>query len=225
MSTMPDFSGFLPTVLLFISIAVSVIFFLVHEFIILPPVARRMRKAKWTQCSPGFVQDDAGRVHFVINDIELPEGVVHNKRGWFLKPRPPFIKRKEEAEEEKPKRGRKKKTDQLTPEQEAALGTILEVPVLEGLGKGVFFGYDGSPLVANLKTLVHADLRIMKEIIPATISRTQLGNLHRWSVNKGYEKRGGDTQKFLILMGGMICLVVVVGIIAYMILNAGGGVA
>lgn len=250
----PDLSWLMPTMFLVVSNIIWVTVFLVHEFIVMPPVARRMRKAKWSKCSPGFVQDDAGRVHFVINDIELPEGVVHNKRGWFLRSRPPFV-RKESVdvavvqdldaiakslfeqgvpedqvkqliegmrasnEALKPKRGRppKENAEDSDETQNKALETILETPVLEGLGKSVFFGYDGAPLVANLKTMAHANLRVMKEIIPATISRTQLGNLYRWAVQKGYEKRGGEQTKIIILALACVVVIASLGIVAYML--------
>ena len=129
----------------------------------------------------------------------------------------------------------------------------MQAPILEGFGKAVFFGYDGAPLVANLKTLAfttgnavtveekklkleegkvlvvkrverfvgHADLRILKEIIPATISRTQLSALARYSEMKGYLKRGGEQMKLLFIALAVIAPIAVTGIVAYLLLNGG----
>lgn len=146
--------------------------------------------------------------------------------------------------------GRPKDDDRLSDEQLAALGCALQAPTLAGFGRAVFFGYDGAPLVSNLKTLAftsnnaleveskeeggkvkrvvsryigHADLRVMKEIIPATISRTQLGNLYRWALEKGYRKKGGDTTKLLIICIAAAVPIACLGIVAFLLLNSGGG--
>ncbi len=223
------------------AVIVAVIGFLVYRYYLEPPISRQFMAAKWKKGTPAFIQDNANVVHFTMSDTELPEGIVHNKRGFFLLPRPPYIP----SEDEKRGPGRPPKDASekgLSPEQEQALGVVLQVPTLAGLGKSVFFGYDGSPLLSNLKTLAyasaskvrdeideskkaflvnHADLRALKEIIPATISRTQLGNLYRWALAKGYAKKGGDQMKFLILIAGLIGLVATVGIVAYLLLNGG----
>ncbi len=217
---------------------------LVHEYVLMPPLARKIRKAKWSKGSPAFIQNDAGRVLFTINDTELPEGVVHNKRGWFLISRQPYIPAPPPPEDgEKGKKN--KKRFKLSISEEGVLSTVLAAPVLDGLGKAVFFGYDGSPLLSNLKTLAlvgqnvasvetaqkfkeggilksikiaaHADLRIMKEIIPATISRTQLSSLAKWSLQKGYEKKGGDQSKIVVLAICVIGCIAALGIVAWLL--------
>lgn len=207
---------------------VAVIGFLVYRYYIEPPIARQMTSAKWKQGSPAFIQDDAGVVHFTTNNIELPEGVVHNKRGWFLRGRSPYIPSDASATLQRgvgrpPNRdAATKSVDELsTEETEKVLDTVLQAPILAGLGKAVFFGYDGAPLLSNLKTLVHADLRVMKEIIPATISRTQLAALHRWSLAKGYEKKGGDQMKFLMVCVGAAIILGSLGLVVYLIMNGG----
>lgn len=236
--------------LTFIVAIVAVIGFLVFHYYLTPPIARKFISAKWKPGSPSFIQDDAGVVHFTTNNIELPEGVVHNKRGWFLRSRSPYLPGEEPVVKRGPGRP-PKEADDKTPdgevskeEAEKVLDTVLQAPILEGFGKAVFFGYDGAPLLSNLKTLAvasgnevsiqtpddaknnivrriaaHADLRIMKEIIPATISRTQLGNLHRWATAKGYEKRGGDQMKLIYVAIAGAIILGSLGLMVYMIMN------
>jgi hypothetical protein len=149
-----------------------------------------------------------------------------------------------------PGRPKEEKENGLTDEQTAALGIALQTPTLAGFGRAVFFGYDGAPLVSNLKTLAvasnealqvvdrkiaegkvvrtverfigHADLRIMKEIIPATISRTQLGNLYKWAVAKGYEKSGKDQMKLIYIAIAAAIPIACLGIVAFLLINGGG---
>lgn len=224
---------------------VAVIGFLVYRYYLEPPISRQFMSAKWKGGSPAFIQDDAGVVHFTVSDKELPEGVVHNKRGWFLRSRSPFMSESslslQQRELVKKKMGRPPK--EPTEEQKAsqpheiteaeadkALDIVLQAPTLAGFGKAVFFGYDGAPLLANLKTLaiistrpgekpIHAELRVMKEIIPATISRTQLANLYKWAMQKGFEKRGGDQMKLIYIAIAAAMVLGSLGIVAYMILN------
>lgn len=216
---------------------VAVIGFLVYRYYLEPPICRQLMAAKWKQGTPAFIQDNAGVVHFTMSDKDLPEGVVHNKRGWFLLSRAPYIpdiSHQQQQQAQMPvKRGpgrppKSKVQSELQEEQpptveqeNEALATILQVPILAGFGKAVFFGYDGAPLLGNLKTLCHADLRVMKEIIPATISRTQLSNLVKWAMQKGYEKRGGDQTKFLVLCVGIAAVLGSLGLVVYLILNGG----
>ncbi len=74
-------------------------------------------------------------------------------------------------------------------------------------------------ILKSIKIAAHADLRIMKEIIPATISRTQLNALHKWSLLKGYEKKGGDQTKVVVLAICVIGCIAALGIVAYMLLS------
>ena len=85
-STMPDFSGFLPTILFLIAIIVSVTLFLVHEFWLLPAISRAFRKSKWSKGITAFIQDLSGNVLLIISKKDLPEGVTKTSRGWFLLP-------------------------------------------------------------------------------------------------------------------------------------------
>lgn len=281
---------------------VALVGFLVYRYYLEPPIARQFTSLRWKKfTSVGFIQDDSNTVHLVTTDTELPEGVVHTKRGWFLRSRAPYITgrsvekkldKKEVAEKVyeqvkadllekgievsdealnvmvkdkvaalmreqgngdngKRGRGRPPKNSEVEEEDysiyEDGLKTVLQAPVLAGFGRSVFFGYEGAPLVGNLKTLAltgnnavevtkdsddkkswrvtikkvvaHADMRVFKEIIPATISRTQLAALHNYSLNKGYLKRGGDQMKLIYLAIAAAIPLGVMGLVVYLILN------
>lgn len=236
---------------------VAVIVFVLYRYWWEPPISRQFTSAHHRAGPVGFIQDDANQVHLVTSQAALPEGVIFTKRGFFLQSRAPYIA-EEPLGQKKEKRGvgRPKKVEVLPPPEPVdkdlereVFSTVLQAPILAGFGKAVFFGYDGAPLVSNLKTLAlttgnaltvhetfknlegtkifrsierfvgHADLRIMKEIIPATISRTQLGNLYRWALNKGYEKRGGDQMKLIMIVLCVMAPIAVTGIIAYLLMN------
>lgn len=205
---------------------VAVIAFLVYRYYLEPPISRAFMSAKWKKGPVGFVQDDANVVHLVTTNEALPEGVIHTNRGWFLQSRAPYIATEGKRGPGRPPKSEADDSDKisngLTEDENKCLDTVLQAPVLEGFGKAVFFGYDGAPLVSNLKTLVHADLRVMKEIIPATISRTQLGNLHRWSLSKGYMKRGGDQMKLIYIAIAAAIPIACLGLVVFLILNGGG---
>lgn len=235
----------------FVVAIVAVVGFLVLWFYIVPPIGRQMTSAKWKKGPVGFVQDDANVVHLVTSQASLPEGVISTKRGLFLQSRAPYI---QDVDDVKGKPGRPpKRVDDYRELEREAFSTVLQAPILAGFGKAVFFGYDGAPLVSNLKTLAmttgnaltveekklvsdggkvsvvrrverfvgHADLRILKEIIPATISRTQLSALSRYSEMKGYLKRGGEQMKLLFIALAVIAPIAVTGIVAYLLLNGG----
>lgn len=235
----------------FVVAIVAVVGFLVLWFYIVPPIGRQMTSAKWKKGPVGFVQDDANVVHLVTSQASLPEGVISTKRGLFLQSRAPYI---QDVDDVKGKPGRPpKRVDDSREMEREAFSTVLQAPILAGFGKAVFFGYDGAPLVSNLKTLAmttgnaltveekklvsdggkvsvvrrverfvgHADLRILKEIIPATISRTQLSALARYSEMKGYLKRGGEQMKLLFIALAVIAPIAVTGIVAYLLLNGG----
>lgn len=149
------------------------------------------------------------------------------------------------------KTGEEEDSNGLTLSQNECFETALQTPTLAGFGRAVFFAYDGAPLVSNLKTLSvatdnavlsvtehkdkegavkktfyrylgHADLRVMKEIIPATISRTQLANLYKWAVAKGYEKSGKDQMKLIYIAIAAAIPIACLGLVVFLILNGGG---
>lgn len=222
----PDFGGLIWMVICIILVIVFISAALTFCFWIMPPIARTMIRAKWSKCSPCFIQDNMGRVHFIIDDTELPEGLFHNKRGWFITSTPLPHNKSVKTQKEKDKmtealQAIKVLSKKEQQEIEDCEETVLETPILAGLGKTVFFGYDGAPLLSNIKTLAHANLKVMREILAKTDTKTRFGLLHRWSVQKGYEKAGKDTQKVIIIAICAIALVATVGIIAYLLLQGG----
>lgn len=221
---------------------VAVIGFLVYRYFLEPPICRQFMSAKWKAGTPAFIQDNANVVHFTMSDKDLPEGILHNKKGWFLLPRTPYLP-EDQAKAKRgvgrpPKEAEGDNSKELSDDQKEALKTVLQVPTLAGFGKAVFFGYVGSPLLANLETLAkvgdkypveadkkiggHADLRVLKEVIPATISRTQLGNLYKWALSKGYEKRGGDQMKLIYIALAAAIPIACLGIVAFLLINGKG---
>lgn len=183
---------------------------------------------KWSKGSPAFIQH-AGRVYVYSGDAELPEGVTHNKFGWFLKSTNPY---REGQQRRGP--GRPQKTPEGTTsnqeEVDAALDVVLRTPILDGLDKQVFFGSSDAPLLSNLETLSllsqkqekpnskqgsikHSILSVVKEVIPATISRSQLEALGTFEYLRGLKVRGGDVIKLIIIAIAVIGVIVTAGLV------------
>jgi len=219
----PDFSGI---IWMFITLIISIIFvsvFLLFVFWFMPPISRTFIRIKWSKSSPAFIQH-GGRVSIYTSDQELPEGVIHNQQGWFLKSTHPY------KGETKRSPGRPRK-DEADPKEEVdeAINIVLRTPILDGLGKQVFFGSADTPLISNLETLAeitpqnptgkvrHSLLNILKEIIPATISRTQLEALATLNYLRGLKVGKGEMMRLIILIVCLIALIATVGIVFYFI--------
>lgn len=207
-----------------IILIVGICGFLAFVFWFMPPISRRFIKIKWSRGSPAFIQH-GGRVSVYSSNEELPEGVIHNEQGWFLKSTHPYIG--------EPKRGvgrpRKDETSNKESNEkeeiDKALDVVLRAPILDGLGKQVFFGSTDTPLVSNLDTLAaitpqnpagkvrHSLLNILKEIIPATISRTQLEALGTLEYLRGLKVGKGEMMRLIIIVVCMIALVATVGLV------------
>jgi hypothetical protein len=232
---LPDFGGL---IWMFICIIEAVIFIacaMLFVFWVMPPISRRFIRMKWSKGSPAFIQH-AGRVYVCSGDAELPEGVTHNKFGWFLKSTNPF-----RGEHEKRGPGRSPKTSEgETGKQEKvdeALDIVLRTPILDGLDKQVFFGSSDAPLLSNLETLSslsqeqeskpgsikHSLLSVIKEVIPATISRSQLEALGTFEYLRGLKVRGGDVIKLVIVAIAVIGVIVTVGLVFWFLTQGKAG--
>jgi hypothetical protein len=200
-----DFGSFYWIVIWVATILVVAIIALVHEFVILPPIAKDMRKAKWSKGVPAFIQNDAGNVVFLTSDKQMPEGVIHNKLGWFLLPRPTT---ENEVKDFKRGPGRPPKIDASKDENPEVgqtvraenielMGKLLHTPILKGLGKQVFFGATSSAMLTNLWTMAHADLLQARRLIPMNTQKTQLDALATGSRIEGMKMMGGDLVKWI----------------------------
>lgn len=124
---------------------------------------------------------------------------------------------------------------------------LLNTPILEGLGKPVFFGCIDSVALSNLqvvselsddphiteaekgkegtirkvKTIAHANLRNLRMLAPLMYSKTQLAALESQSIREGEKMAGREMQKIVIIAIAVIGVVATVGIIAYMLVNGG----
>ena len=182
----PDFGGIFWMAMTLIAVVVSIVLFIVYRYVVEPPIAREMTKAKWSAGAPAFIQDETG-VNFMVSDKKLPEGVVHyKKRGWFL------IAKKNVQQEEQfnPKKRKSENQDSAEhplkrlqrerkrrEEQEKTEEIILHTPILRGLNKQVFFGSVDSVALSSLTTIAHADLKKVRELAPKMYQKTQLDSL------------------------------------------------
>lgn len=241
----PDFGGLIWMVIALIEAIVFISAALAFIFWFMPPIARRFIRIKWSKGSPAFIQH-AGRVFLFSSSEELPEGVIRNKMGWFLKSVTPY---KGEPAQQKRKPGRPPKTPEKLPEGTSmddineAIEISLRTPILEGLGKQVFFGSSDTPLLSNLETISamseqqtmsnggkkeakggirHAVLSALREVIPATMARSQLDALATFNYLRGLKVRGGDMIKLVIVCVAVIGVVATVGLVFYFLTQGGG---
>lgn len=244
---LPEFSTLIWLVIIIVILMVWVGSFLLFLFWFMPPISRKFIGIKWRSGSPCFIQH-GGRVSVYSSSDELPEGVIHNRLGWFLKSAHPFgqaektklealiEKYKDDPEAERKimeelKSNKKKYTWTIKKEKEIedlkdiALDKVLRAPILDGLNKQVFFGSSDTALLSNLETLSeftphnpdkgvkHSLLTVLKEVIPATMSRTQLDALATLNYLRGLKAAKGETMKLLIIVACLIGLIGTVGLV------------
>lgn len=101
------------------------------------------------------------------------------------------------------------------------LEMITHTPMLNGLGKQVFFGSTTSVALTGLKTIAHADLRKTRLLAPRMYSKTQLAALAAGSREEGKRMMGKETTKILVLCIGAAILLGSLGLVVYLILNGG----
>jgi len=229
----PDFGGIIWMFIALIEAVIFICVFFLFVFWIMPPISRRFIRLKWSKGSPAFIQH-GGRVSVYASNEDLPEGVIHNKQGWFLKPTHPY---REGGLKRLPGRPRK---DEATPKEQMdkAIEVALRTPILDGLDKQVFFGSADTSLVSNLETLAeftpqnpqtndpnsenpkltnvrHSLLNVLKELIPATMSRTQLDALGTLNYLRGLKVGRGDVIKLVIIAICVIGVLVSAGLVIY----------
>jgi hypothetical protein len=175
----PDFGGLIWMIIALLEAIIFVAAALAFVFWLMPPIARKFIRAKFSKRSVAFIQH-AGKVRLCMTKAELPEGVIENEFGWFLKSTMPY-KGKDEPEKRGPGRPHKKAEDSVQAFKEQiiekggekaweviapfvlaassdedinrALDIALETPILEGLNKHVLFGSSDTALLGNLNTI------------------------------------------------------------------------
>lgn len=208
----------------FAAIAATVIGALVHEFFIMTSFAKKARKLKFVKGLPAMIQF-ANTVRLIFSDADLPEGLHHMAGQWFMRSQTPYLGTAKRGpgrpSKEEKKANDEQKGDPLNKDERDTLDMILQTPTLEGVGKPIFFGCINQPLLGNLPTIAHANLPKVKEIIPATLTQTQLDALHTYSKIKGLKMMGKDTKQFFLYVLGAICVIACLGLVVYLILQGG----
>lgn len=240
----PDFGGLIWMIIALIEGVLFTGFIILFVTWIMPPIARRMIRAKWSRGSIAFIQH-AGRVRLCITKTELPEGVIENEYGWFMKSTVPYGSQDQTPEKRgpgrPPKNPEQKEAEPTLENVEKTLEVALRVPILEGLGKQVLFGSTDTSLLSNLEAIgalsphkiktknkdgedgvfSHAILNTLKAIIPATFGRTNLDALATLNYLRGLKVRGGEAMKIIIIAICVIGVIATVGLVFYFLTQGG----
>lgn len=230
---MIDFTSFMWTIIAILEALFFVAFFIIYNFWFMPPIARTMTRIKWSKGTIAFIQH--GNVVRVFSSDSLPDGILHNKLGWFLKSVHPYQKQMTK------KRGRPLKNpheQENAPTvakevEQQAVEIALRTPILEGLGRPVFFGSSDTPLLSNLETLAiltqsqpthtgirHAVLTAIRNVLPATYPFVQLDSLATWNYLRGLKMRGNEGTRWILAAIAGATIIAVTGIICYFIFKA-----
>ncbi len=186
--------------------------FAVHELFIMTPFAKHARSLKRCKGLPAFIQY-GNTVKLITSKKDLPEGIHQIGGMWFIRSQVPYTN----AQQNKIKATKDDFGDPLTKKERATLKMILNIPVLEGVGKPVLFGCINQPLLANLETIAHADLTKVREIVPATITQTTLSSLVKWSETSVLTRLGRDQMKLLMVVICICGVIGVTGIVAWLL--------
>lgn len=219
------FLGLPAMIWFFATIAVAVMFMIlivVHETFIMSSFAKAARKMKRSKGLPALIQDNNVLRLFFSNGA-LPEGLFFINKQWFVRPQTPYLGSKETvkrgpgrpAKEEANPDG--KSPDVLKREDREALQEILQVPILEGVGKPLFVGCVNQPMLLSPSTVAHADLTRIREIIPETLTQTQLDALHTYSKLKGIKMAGKEQMKIIILAIAAVMVIGSLGLVVYLL--------
>jgi hypothetical protein len=151
----------------------------------------------------------------------LPEGLYLIDNKWFVRPQNPYLNgelRRGPGRPPKEVEGKDgKAVDILEKGDREALNEILQVPILEGVGKPLFVGSVNQPMLLAPQVVSHADLTRIREILPQTLTQTQLDALHTYSKLKGIKMAGKETTKLLVfaIIGAII--IGTMGLIVYLL--------
>jgi len=109
-------------------------------FAIMPGIAKRLIFARFRPGALQGIADDTGMFDIQQSKFELPEGIAHNKLGWYLYPRPTYKPTTEVSE-------------QTEEGIQAAEHLMLKKCILRDIGKPIWFGYRGKMGLVNPLTL------------------------------------------------------------------------
>jgi len=225
--------------LTFLILIVAVVVFLLYRYVIEPPIARQMTKAKWSKGMPMFIENENGTVEFSTSDKSLPEGLKYVKgKGWFANAIRDVLEVTEDPSEdlkpiegekrgpgrppkESDKEGEKELTKEEVAENENVLQMIIHTPILAGLGKQVFFGSSTNVGITSLRAIAHADLRKTRLLAPLMWSKTQLDALYTGGKREGLKMNGSDTKQLIIYAIVAAIVIGSLGLVVYLLLNGG----
>jgi hypothetical protein len=219
------FMGLPAMIWFFATIAVAVIFVIliaVHETFWMSSFAKAARSMKRSRGLWALIQEN-NVLRLMHSTGSLPEGLYLVGGKWFVRPQNPYLGgglkrgpgRPHKEETEASKDG--KAVDVLKPEDRQALNEILEVPILEGVGKPLFVGCVNQPLLLSPKTVAHSDLTRVREIIPETLTQTQLDALHTYSKLKGIKMAGKEQTKLIVLAIIAAIVIGTMGLVVYLL--------
>jgi hypothetical protein len=204
-------------------IIAGIIVVIIHEVFIMNSFAKQARKMKRSKGAPCLIQDN-NVLRLMFSDGQLPEGLYHVRGQWYTRPQTPYLSKAEKGPGRPPK-GEKEQgdtVDVLKKDHREALNMVLQVPILEGVGKPLFIGCVSAPmLLNNVATVAHVDLTRIREILPATLSQTWLDALNVYSVAKGMKKANKDNLKLLYIAIAAAIPIACLGLVVFLILNGG----
>jgi hypothetical protein len=234
------FLGLPAMIWFFACIAVAVMFVIliaVHETFIMSSFAKAARSMKRSKGLWALIQEN-NVLRLLHSKGSLPEGLYLIDNKWFVRPQNPYLNGN--IEHNPRNAGRKPKVpkdtdteneddtvsddyrnersvDVLKKGDREALNEILQVPILEGVGKPLFVGSVNQPMLLAPQVVSHADLTRIREILPQTLTQTQLDALHTYSKLKGIKMAGKETTKLLVfaIIGAII--IGTMGLIVYLL--------
>jgi hypothetical protein len=217
------FLGLPAMIWFFACIAVAVMFVIliaVHETFIMSSFAKAARSMKRSKGLWALIQEN-NVLRLLHSKGSLPEGLYLIDNKWFVRPQNPYLNGEVRRGPGRPPKETESKdgkaVDVLEKGDREALNEILQVPILEGVGKPLFVGSVNQPMLLAPQVVSHADLTRIREILPQTLTQTQLDALHTYSKLKGIKMAGKETTKLLVfaIIGAII--IGTMGLIVYLL--------
>lgn len=208
--------AFMWAIVAFAMVIVMACLVMVHETFIMTSFAKSARKLKRSRGLPAFIQF-GNTVKLIMSKNDLPEGIHQIGGMWFLRSQVPYTNDDLTLEKVNPKAKKDDFGDPLSEEDRKTLKMILNIPVLEGVGKPVLFGCINQPLLANLETIAHADLTKIREIVPATITQTTMFSLVNWAETSVLKRFNKETKTWILAAICVIGVIAALGLVVYLL--------